>query len=172
MIWTIISFPFWVLGHLVRLVFPGDSGWTLRDYELKLIEAAARNLSEENREILAKQLARMHYIERLHEGRIVHIHFELMRNRIERLHLPENYNLARLKVKSAGGAAWVTVGAFQGLIFSISCSQPPKPIFVHPFAIVEEKLGHEGDDIVARRMDRLEHGDGTQADEASQRSIP
>lgn len=158
-VWAIVSFPFALLDLILTLVFPGRSGWSLHDYERQLIEAAARGLDDHNKAILGRQLNRLHFVERLHEDRVTTIHFKWRRKLIERMTIPKDYNLAKLRVKSAGGTIWVSIGAYDGLIYSIWYKKPPKPVFAHPFEVVEAEYGGEFDDSVVRDIDREEHGD-------------
>lgn len=159
MLWNIISFPFWVLNHIIRFIFPDGSSWSLRPHERKLIAIAARGLTDGNRRILDTQLSTLHFVERMHSGRIVGIHFEYWRNRVKPMDVPPECNLAKLKIKSKGGTVDVSIGCHAGLISSITFKKPPAIVLAHDFEVIRAEYGGMFDDSVYVEIDEDEHDD-------------
>jgi hypothetical protein len=157
-IWAVISAPFALVDLTLKLIFPGDSGWSLRRYEIELLQVVMGSLDDENQAILARQLNKLFFVERLHDGRVVRIHFKWKRGSIDRMKLPKEYNLAKLKLKTEGGKLGVSIGTYDGLIFSFHYTKPPKPFLSQGFEIVEAEYGGPANDTVTRAIDRLEHG--------------
>jgi hypothetical protein len=136
----------------------GDGTWWLRPYELRLIEASAERLSSENKLILKRQLSSHFYVQRLHDDKITHIAFH-WRETIERMSLPDNYRLAKMKLTYGRRSATVSVETVNGLIYGLKYYTPPKPVVLEPFNIVEIEYGGEGDESITQSIDREEHGD-------------
>jgi hypothetical protein len=148
--------PFTLLNELIGFIsFEGT--WWLRDYEKKLIEMAAQQLTPDNRKILNKQLKLLFYVQRLHKGRVAHIHFWFLRA-VPAMELPDDYGLAKVKVKSAGGSTMVSVGTDTGIIFFLQYTIPPKQVFAHPFVVEKIEFGGKADQIVAMEIHNEEHG--------------
>ena len=157
-LWTTISLPFTLLDLVLTFLFPGDNGWSLRKYERDLIDAAVSNLDTENKAIVRRQLQRLFFVERLLDGRVTHIHFQWRRGTVERMKLPKEYNLAKFKVGASGQKFSVSIGIFDGLIYSLHFSKPPKVAFSHGFEILDAIYGGPYDDTLTQAIDRLEHG--------------
>jgi hypothetical protein len=149
-------FPFTLLNELIGFIcFEGT--WWLRDYEKKLIEIAAQQLTLENRNILIRQLKLPFYVQRLHKGRVAHIHFWFLKA-VPAMELPDDYGLAKIKVKSAGGSTLVSIGTETGIIFFLQYTTSPKQIFAHPFVVEKIEFGGKADKSVAMEIHNEEHG--------------
>lgn len=136
----------------------GEGSWSLRTYELKLIHAAAAKLSPENRIVLDQQLKSSFYVERLHQNRMTRIHFR-WRDDVMRMDIPQDYRLAKMRLKSGRRAVSISVEAYDGLIFTLQYYKPPKPVVLEDFTIAKIEYGGKGDDSIAEAIDREEHGD-------------
>lgn len=134
-----------------------DGTWWLRPYELQLIEAGSAKLSLENKKILKKQLSSLFYVQRLHDDRITHIDFH-WRNSIERMSLPKDYRLAKIKLAHGSRSVTVSVEAVDGLIYALKYYRPPKRIVLESFDIAEIEYGGKGDKSITRSIEAEEHG--------------
>lgn len=152
MILRLIFYPLRLLNEVLRR----DCSWRLRDYELRLIEASATKLNSANRLILTKQLASQLFVERMHQDRITRIHFHWPES-IAKLDLPKDCRLARLKLKHDRRSLSVSIEAYNGLVFALQYSKPPKPLVLGNFDIVSAEHGGEGDEGIPRSIDREEH---------------
>jgi len=75
------------------------------------------------------------------------------------LDVPEDYQLAKLKLRSARGSLTASVELYRGKLCQINYTQPPKPILSVPFEIVSAEYGGTPDHEVERELDWEEHGD-------------
>jgi hypothetical protein len=151
-----ILLPLRLINQAMGVLWSQGS-WSLKPYELKLIEAAAVELSAENQAILKDQLKASFFVQRLHQERMTNIHFR-WKDRVKRMDLPDDYRLARIRLKSRRRAVSVSVEAHRGLIFGLHYSKPPKPLVLEDFIIDAIDHGGAVDDRVARAIDRQEHG--------------
>jgi hypothetical protein len=152
-----VLLPLNMLGDLFRIAGL-EGSWFLKPYERILIEEAGKNLSPENRAMLAKQLNAFKWVARREKGRVTHLHYKFL-SEVPTMDLPPDYGLARMKVKSAGGSTWVSIGTDTGHVFFLQYKKPPKPIFAFPFKIEEIHYGGKADQSVAEEIHNEEHGD-------------
>lgn len=134
----------------------GQGSWSLRDYEKRLIEAAAAELSPGNRAVLARQLMESFYVERLHQDRMTNIHFR-WRDHVAPMELPVQYRLAKIRLTAGKRAVTVSVEAHRGRIFGLHYDKPPKPLVEGPFQFSAVTFGGPVDDRTARAIDAQEH---------------
>jgi len=73
--------------------------------------------------------------------------------------LPEDYRLAKLKLRYGRHSVSVSVEAYKGRIFALQYNKPPKPIVLEKFEIAQIEYGGKADESIARSIDREEHGD-------------
>jgi hypothetical protein len=153
-----IFFPLRLIDQAISVMW-GQGSWSLRPYELKLIEAAAAKLSPENQAILEAQLKAGFFVQRLHQERMTNIHFR-WKDKVKRMDLPDDCRLAKIKLSSGRRAVSVSVEAHRGLIFGLHYDKPPKPLVLEDFVLADVTFGGRVDDGIARAIDREEHGGG------------
>lgn len=153
-----IFLPLRLINQAMGVVW-GQGSWSLRPYELKLIEAAAAKLKPENQAILNAQLKASFFVQRLHQERMTNIHFR-WKDKVKRMDVPEDYRLARIRLTSGRRAVSVSVEAHRGLIFGLHYNKPPKPLVLEEFTLAVIAFGGEVDDSIPQAIDRKEHGDG------------
>ena len=157
-------------GILVRLVtFPyklfldaTDSlsrrgSWSLRPYELQLFEVGFQSLTDSEREIARAQLKDLFYIQRLHDDRMNDIYFYFP-EWVPRLDRPENFQLAKLRLRAGRRRVDVQVETFDGYVRALRFKKPPQPVVSQDFQIEILELGGTNDDTIANEIDFEEHG--------------
>jgi hypothetical protein len=134
----------------------GQGSWSLRDYERRLIDVAAAELSAGNKAILVRQLAESYYVERLHQERMTNIHFR-WRDEVAPMDLPAAYRLAKIRLTSGKRAVTVSVEAHRGRIFGLHYNKPPRPLVAGDFDLGAITFGGVPDDRIAQAIDAQEH---------------
>jgi hypothetical protein len=140
-----------------------DGSWRLRPYEKRLFDVAAQSLDEKNRAILERQFRHLFYIQRILDDRMNDIYFYFP-ERVEKLDLPPDYRLAKLRLKNGRHRVDVSVETFEGLVRALQFSKPPKPVVSGDFTISVLARGGRNDDRIARAIDFEEHGDDPDID--------
>ena len=164
------------------LALTDEGSWALRDYELKLIRAAAAKLSPANRAALNEQVKASIYVERIHHGQMTRIHFQ-PRDGVRKMDVPDDYRLAKMTLKLKSKAAGVSVEAYNGLIVafrkqarrsvtvsveavdglirSLTYYGLPKPVVLGDFDIATIEFGGMSDTALRRSIERKEFGRAT-----------
>jgi len=84
--------------------------------------------------------------------------------RVEKLDLPPDYRLAKLRLKNGRHRVDVSVETYEGLVRALRFSRPPKQVVSGDFTISVLARGGRNDDRMARAIDFEEHGDDPDLD--------
>jgi hypothetical protein len=158
----LLFLPLKILNHLIGQL-DGSSSWTPRPYERRLFDAAAEELDAKRKEILKRQFRHLFHLQRFHNDRMNDIYFYFP-ERVEKLDLPPDYRLAKLRLKNGRHRVDVSVETYKGLVRALRFSKPPKPVVSGDFTISVLARGGRNDDRMARAIDFEEHGDDPDLD--------
>ena len=152
----ILTFPLKFLSHIIG-IFTADRLWSLRPYELQLFEVGFQSLTDSEREIARAQLKDLFYIQRLHDDRMNDIYFYFP-EWVPRLDRPENFQLAKLRLRAGRRRVDVQVETFDGYVRALRFKKPPHAVVSQDFEIEVLELGGTNDDSIANEIDFEEHG--------------
>jgi hypothetical protein len=158
----IVTLPLNILSNVFDLT-RGRSSWALRTYEKRLFDSASDSLDSSNKAILARQFDHWFLMQRLHDDRMNDIYFYFP-ERVEKLDLPPDYRLAKLRLKNGRHRVDVSVETYEGLVRALRFSRPPKAVVSGDFTISVLARGGRNDDRMARAIDFEEHGDDPDID--------
>ena len=158
----VTTLPFQLLNHVLGLL-DGSGSWVPRPYERRLFDVAAQSLDEKNKAILERQFRHWFYIQRILGERMNDIYFYFP-ERVEKLDLPPDYRLAKLRLKNGRRRVDVSVETYEGLVRALRFSRPPKPVVSGDFTISVLARGGRNDDRMAQAIGFEEHGDDPDLD--------
>ncbi len=73
--------------------------------------------------------------------------------------VPNDYRLAKMKLKHGHRSVTVSIEAVDGLIYTLKYYSSPKSVVTENFDIVETEYGGKRDESIVRSIEREEHGD-------------
>ena len=137
------------------LVYGGSR--TLRDYERCVLDFVGESLPPEDRHALAKQLAGLDHLKRLHGDRMVTFYYEKPDTLPLLLNQGLEQRLATVLLEAGRKRVRATMVSHRGRLSSLEFNKSPTDLEGQPLrrSLVAGKPGKDGE--LAREIDSMEH---------------